>query len=61
MADFFGALVIGPSGSGKSTLCAGLQQFLSALGRKHVVINLDPANDQCKYKVHFHFLKKLDF
>jgi len=41
----FGQLVIGSPGSGKSTYCAGMFQFLSALGRDVAVINLDPGND----------------
>ena len=49
--QFFGAYVIGPSGSGKSTLCEGLSQFFTSLERKHIIINLDPANDNSKYKV----------
>jgi len=48
--DFFGALIIGPSGSGKSTLCAGLSQFFTSLKRPHKLINLDPANEDMKYK-----------
>lgn len=42
----FAQLIIGPPGSGKTTYCAGMQQFLSAIGRKASVVNLDPANDQ---------------
>ena len=45
----FGQLVIGPPGSGKSTYCYGMYQFLSAIGRKTSVINLDPANDRTNY------------
>lgn len=45
----FGQLVIGPPGSGKSTYCFGMHQFLSAIGRKTSVINLDPANDRTNY------------
>ncbi|KAL8655604.1 MAG: hypothetical protein Q9210_000769 [Variospora velana] len=41
----FAQLVIGPPGSGKSTYCDGMQQFLSAIGRKCSVVNLDPANE----------------
>jgi len=41
----FGQIVIGPPGSGKTTYCNGMQQFLTAIGRKVAVINLDPAND----------------
>lgn len=42
-------LVIGPPGSGKSTYCDGMHQFLSAIGRKCSVVNLDPANDRTSY------------
>ena len=45
----FAQLIIGPPGSGKSTYCDGMQQFLSAIGRKTSVVNLDPANDQTSY------------
>lgn len=45
----FGQLVIGPPGSGKSTYCDGMHQFLSAIGRKCSVVNLDPANDFISY------------
>lgn len=45
----FAQLVIGPPGSGKSTYCNGMRQFLSAIGRKCSIFNLDPANDQTSY------------
>ncbi|KAJ2158567.1 hypothetical protein GGF46_003686 [Coemansia sp. RSA 552] len=45
----FGQVVIGPPGSGKTAYCSGVQQFLNALGRKTVVVNLDPANDRVPY------------
>lgn len=45
----FGQLVIGPPGSGKSTYCNGMHQFLSAIGRKCSIVNLDPANEQISY------------
>lgn len=45
----FGQIVIGPPGSGKSTYCYGLHQFMSAIGRKLCIINLDPANDLLPY------------
>ena len=45
----FGQWVVGPPGSGKTTYCNGLQQYLSLLGRKCAVINLDPANDSLPY------------
>lgn len=45
----FAQLVIGPPGSGKSTYCNGMQQFMSAIGRKCSIVNLDPANDLTSY------------
>ncbi|SGZ51652.1 CIC11C00000004101 [Sungouiella intermedia] len=45
----FGQIVIGPPGSGKSTFCHGMYQFLSAIGRKCSIINLDPANERHPY------------
>ena len=45
----FAQLVIGPPGSGKSTYCNGMHQFMSAIGRKCSVVNLDPANDHTSY------------
>lgn len=45
----FGQLIIGPPGSGKSTYSHGMLQFLSAIGRKTSIINLDPANDHLDY------------
>ena len=45
----FGQLLLGPPGSGKSTYCNGMHQFLSAIGRKASVVNLDPANDALPY------------
>lgn len=46
----FGQIVIGPPGSGKSTYCAGMLEFLTNLGRKVAVVNLDPANDNLHYE-----------
>ncbi|KAJ1861489.1 hypothetical protein H4R99_005927 [Coemansia sp. RSA 1722] len=46
----FGQIVIGPPGSGKTTYCNGMHQFLTALGRKTVVVNLDPANESMTYE-----------
>ncbi|KAJ9057240.1 hypothetical protein DSO57_1024571 [Entomophthora muscae] len=45
----FGQLVIGPPGSGKTTYCRGMKEFLEGLGRKVVLINLDPANEFIPY------------
>jgi len=46
----FGQVVIGPPGCGKTTYCNGMSQFLSLLGRKVAVVNLDPANDALPYE-----------
>ncbi|CZS88579.1 probable ATP-binding domain 1 family member B [Rhynchosporium agropyri] len=45
----FAQLVLGSPGSGKSTYCNGMHQFMSAIGRKCSVVNLDPANDHTGY------------
>ncbi|CAZ79217.1 unnamed protein product [Tuber melanosporum] len=45
----FAQLVIGPPGSGKSTYCNGMYQFMSAIGRKCSIVNLDPANEKTTY------------
>jgi hypothetical protein len=45
----FGQLVVGPPGSGKTTYCTGMHQYLTAIGRKTAIINLDPANDLLPY------------
>ncbi|XP_066494888.1 GPN-loop GTPase 2 [Tiliqua scincoides] len=45
----FGQVVIGPPGSGKTTYCLGMRDFLSALGRRVAVVNLDPANERLPY------------
>eukprot|EP00731_Ephydatia_muelleri_P032210 Em0023g717a len=49
MSVRFGQLVIGPPGSGKTTYCAGMKSFLESLGRKVMVVNLDPANEEVPY------------
>ena len=46
----FAQLVIGPPGSGKSTYCRGMKEFLSSMGRKVAIVNLDPANDNLPYE-----------
>ena len=45
----FGQLVVGAPGAGKSTYCEGMRQYLTALGRKVALVNLDPANDEPPY------------
>lgn len=47
----FGQLVIGPPGSGKTTYCKAMHEFLTGIGRKVAVVNLDPANDVLPYPV----------
>lgn len=42
-------MVIGPPGSGKTTYCLGMQEFMGQLGRKVVVVNMDPANEGLPY------------
>ncbi|XP_053942602.1 GPN-loop GTPase 2 [Cuculus canorus] len=46
----FGQVVIGPPGSGKTTYCHGMQEFMSRIGRKVSVVNLDPANEVMPYQ-----------
>ncbi|KAK4054369.1 hypothetical protein OIO90_003602 [Microbotryomycetes sp. JL221] len=45
----FGQLIIGPPGSGKSTYAYGLHQFMTALDRPIVIVNLDPAAPKPPY------------
>jgi len=45
----WGQVVIGPPGCGKTTYCAGMANLLQLLGRKTVIVNLDPANDILPY------------
>jgi GTPase SAR1 family protein len=45
----FGQFVVGAPGVGKSAYCAGMSAMLTALKRPHVVVNLDPANEQTPY------------
>ena len=45
-----GQVVIGPPGAGKSTYCLHMSNFLKKIGRKVLVVNLDPANDQLPYQ-----------
>ncbi|KAH9261066.1 hypothetical protein BASA81_000770 [Batrachochytrium salamandrivorans] len=43
-------LVMGIAGSGKSTYCECLQEHLSSLKRSAVLVNLDPAAEECFYE-----------
>jgi len=45
----WGQVVVGPPGCGKTTYCAGMANLLELLGRKAIVVNLDPANDSLPY------------
>ncbi|KAI9831720.1 MAG: hypothetical protein M1826_003051 [Phylliscum demangeonii] len=45
----FAQIIVGPPGSGKSTYCNGMHQFLSAIGRKCSIVNLDAANERTTY------------
>jgi len=45
----FGQLVIGPPGSGKTTYCGAIKDFLTGIGRKLVIVNLDPANENMPF------------
>lgn len=47
---YYGQLVIGPPGAGKTTYCNKMSELLRKLGRKVVIVNLDPANDLMSYK-----------
>lgn len=46
----YGQLVIGPPGAGKTTYCDKMAHLLKKLGRKIIIINLDPANETMSYK-----------
>lgn len=45
----YGQLVLGPPGAGKTTYCCEMSKLLKKIGRKTVLINLDPANDCMSY------------
>ncbi|OII74439.1 ATP-binding domain 1 family protein [Cryptosporidium andersoni] len=45
----FGQIVVGPPGAGKTTFINGMHQMCEALGRPHLVLNIDPANENIPY------------
>ncbi|EGR30935.1 hypothetical protein IMG5_121020 [Ichthyophthirius multifiliis] len=47
---YFGQLVVGPAGSGKSSYCYIMQQNAQLLKRNILIVNLDPAADNFKYR-----------
>lgn len=47
---YYGQLVLGPPGAGKTTYCSQMSQLLRKIGRKVVVVNLDPANEMMSYE-----------
>eukprot|EP01059_Diplonema_ambulator_P034589 TRINITY_DN7839_c0_g1_i1.p1 TRINITY_DN7839_c0_g1~~TRINITY_DN7839_c0_g1_i1.p1 ORF type:complete len:287 (+),score=47.42 TRINITY_DN7839_c0_g1_i1:48-908(+) len=46
----YGQLVFGHPGSGKTTYCNGMKEYLLGVGRRAVIVNLDPANDELPYE-----------
>ncbi|VVC92316.1 unnamed protein product [Leptidea sinapis] len=49
-AKYYGQLVLGPPGAGKTTYCNEMSKVLRKIGRKVIIVNLDPANDNITYK-----------
>ncbi|XP_072940585.1 uncharacterized protein [Epargyreus clarus] len=47
---YYGQIVLGPPGAGKTTYCNEMSKLLKKLGRKTIIVNLDPANDGMAYK-----------
>jgi len=47
---FFGQVILGPPGAGKTTYCRGMQMYLTSLGRRCAIVNLDFANDSVPYE-----------
>lgn len=41
----FGQIIIGPPGAGKTTYCKRMAEILTELGRRVIIVNIDPAND----------------
>lgn len=46
---YYGQLVLGPPGAGKTTYCSQMSRLLRKLGRKVIIVNLDPANESMSY------------
>jgi len=40
---------LGPPGAGKTTYCGAIKEFLTGVGRKVCLVNLDPANDNMPF------------
>lgn len=47
---YYGQLIIGPPGAGKTTYCEKMSNLLKKVGRRVIVVNLDPANDTLSYE-----------
>ncbi len=45
---YWGQIIVGPPGCGKTTYCHGVSQFMSQMGRRCAIVNLDFANEQSK-------------
>ncbi|XP_013188744.2 GPN-loop GTPase 2 [Amyelois transitella] len=58
---YYGQLVLGPPGAGKTTYCSKMAQLLKNIGRKVVIVNLDPANDLMSYKPDIDVRTLIDF
>lgn len=58
--EMFGQVVVGPPGAGKTSYCRAMKEFLAQLGRKALIVNLDPANEHCECDVDVRDLVCLD-
>ena len=46
-------IVMGSAGSGKTTYCRGMKEFLTGIGRKCEIVNLDPTNEIAEFSDNF--------